>query len=141
MPIEMESPVSRLISSIPERLPAWAASVGSAVSFNSLMACSNSVFLSLDRITPACISHLHERKCAWNGCDQKEAPVGDQVLAASPLFGGAAEIHLWQRAQDHDLVVLDRDLHSRKPAVWESSGKPTLDRTELFGIHDYNITQ
>src|SRR6267143_4281508 len=86
MPIEMESPVSRLISSMPERLPAWAASVGSAVSLNSLMACSNSVFLSLDRITPACISHLHERKCAWNGCDQKEAPVGDQVLAASPLL-------------------------------------------------------
>src|SRR4029077_18321502 len=56
------------------------------------------------------------------------------------LFGRAAEIRLRQRAHDHDLVILDRDLYSLEPAVWESSGKPTLDRTELFFIHDYIIT-
>src|ERR1700680_4639677 len=51
------------------------------------------------------------------------------------------EAYVRQRPQDHDLVVLDRDLYSREPAVWESSGKPTFYRTELFFIHDYNITQ
>src|SRR5712691_366699 len=57
------------------------------------------------------------------------------------LFGRGAEINLGQRAQDHDLVVLDRDLRSLEPAVREPSGKPTFDRIELFRIHDYNITQ
>src|SRR5713226_1342056 len=86
MPIEIESPVSRLMSSIPERLPGWLASVGSADSLNSLTASFTSVFLSLDRITPTFISHLHESKCAWNGGGQKEVPSRDQVLAASPLL-------------------------------------------------------
>src|SRR5471030_2050884 len=48
--------------------------------------------------------------------------------------------HVRQRSEDHYLVVLDADLHSREPAVWESSGKPTFDRSELFFIHDYKIT-
>src|SRR5713101_6472983 len=85
MPIEMASPVSLLTSSMPERLPGWAASAGSTDSLKSLMAWFNSVFLYLDRITPACISHLHETKCAWNGRGQKEVPGRNQVLAASPL--------------------------------------------------------
>src|SRR5437879_13745357 len=51
------------------------------------------------------------------------------------LLGRRAEVGLRQRADDHDLVVLDGDLHSLEPAVWEPSGKPTLDRTELFLIH------
>src|SRR5205807_5153957 len=51
------------------------------------------------------------------------------------LLGRRAEVGLRQRADDHDLVVLDGDLHSLEPAVWESSGKPTFDRTELFLIH------
>src|SRR5216684_977921 len=85
MPIEVASPVSLLTSSIPERLPGWLASAGSTDSLKSLMAWFNSVFLYLDRITPAYISHLHERKGAWNGWGQKEVPVRNQVLAASPL--------------------------------------------------------
>src|SRR6266568_3867600 len=48
---------------------------------------------------------------------------------------GGGEILLRQRPDDHDLVVLDRYLHSREPAVREPSGKPTFDRTELFVIH------
>src|ERR1700716_2414347 len=50
------------------------------------------------------------------------------------------DVELRQRTEDHDLVVLDRDLHSLEPAVWEPSGKPTLDRSELFVIHNYMIT-
>src|SRR5207245_11268889 len=69
MPIDSESPVSRLTSSIHERLPGWPARVGSAVSLNSFIALSNSVFLSLDRTTPACISHLHGEQMTtkWAG--------------------------------------------------------------------------
>src|ERR1700684_3386933 len=54
--------------------------------------------------------------------------------------GTRCAAHFRQRAEDHYLVILDGDLHSREPAVWESSGKPTLDRSELFFIHDYKIT-
>src|SRR6266852_3699261 len=86
MPIEIESPVSRSTSSIPERLPWCVARAGSADSLKSFTAWFSSAFLNLDRITPAYISHLHERKCAWNGGGQKEVPLRDQVLAASPLL-------------------------------------------------------
>src|SRR5207249_10791564 len=58
------------------------------------------------------------------------------------LLGRRAEIGLGQRADDYDLVVFDGDLHPREPAVREPSGKPTLDRTELFLIHplhDYTV--
>src|SRR6266571_4961029 len=51
---------------------------------------------------------------------------------------GGGEVLLRQRPDDHDLVVLDRDLHPRKPAVREPSCKPTLDRTELFVIHEWH---
>src|SRR4029077_6979368 len=51
------------------------------------------------------------------------------------LLGRGAEVELWQRAYDDDLVVLDRDLYPREPAVREPSGKPTFDRTEIFVIH------
>jgi len=52
--------------------------------------------------------------------------------------GGGADVR--QRSENDYLVVLNGDLYSREPAVWESSGKPTLDRSELFLIHDYKIT-
>src|SRR5712692_1819058 len=49
--------------------------------------------------------------------------------------------HVRQRPQDHDLVVLDRDLHPREPAVREPSGKPAFDRSELPLVDSYIITQ
>src|SRR5713226_4530886 len=39
------------------------------------------------------------------------------------------EARLRERPHNHDLVILDRNLHPREPAVREPSGKPTLDRT------------
>src|SRR4029077_7819791 len=76
------------------------------------------------------------------------AEAGDAAGRRALLLLGAArsgEILLRQRPNDHDLVVLDRDLYPREPAVREPSGKPTFDRTELFFIHvfdtsDYTIT-
>src|ERR1700716_1501484 len=56
------------------------------------------------------------------------------------LLRRGAYIELRQRPEHHDLVILDRDLHSLEPAVWEPSGKPTFDRSELFLIHNYIIT-
>ena len=51
------------------------------------------------------------------------------------LFGGSPHVGLGQGAENHDLVILQGDLYSREPAVWEPTGKPTFDRTELFLIH------
>src|SRR5258708_19074054 len=42
------------------------------------------------------------------------------------LFGRRPDFELGQRPENHDLVILDRDLHSREPAVREPTGKPTL---------------
>src|SRR5450759_3370009 len=56
------------------------------------------------------------------------------------LFGRRPDLELRQRPEDHDLVVLERHLCSREPAVREPTGKPTFDRSELFFIHNYNIT-
>src|SRR5215472_16759940 len=58
------------------------------------------------------------------------------------LLGRGPEVQVRQRAENHDLVVLDRDLHPREPAVREPSGKPTFDRTEFFvihALHDYTV--
>src|SRR5437773_5568009 len=69
------------------------------------------------------------------------AEPGDAARGRALLLLGAAgggEVLLRQRPDDHDLVVLDRYLHPREPAVREPSGKPTLDRTELFVIHGWH---
>src|SRR5438552_10429226 len=64
------------------------------------------------------------------------AEPGDAAGGRAFLFlRRGAELGLGQRADDHDLVVLDGDLHSREPAVREPTGKPTFDRSELFLIH------
>src|SRR5438094_881387 len=58
------------------------------------------------------------------------------------LLGCRAQLGLRQGADDHDLVVLNRDFHPREPAVREPSGKPTLDRTEflfIHALHDYTV--
>src|SRR5256886_4233366 len=58
------------------------------------------------------------------------------------LFRRGAELEVGQRADDHDLVVLDGDLHPREPAVREPSGKPTFDRTEfllIHALHNYTV--
>src|SRR2546430_16947541 len=76
------------------------------------------------------------------------AEPGDAARGRALLLLGAAgggEVLLRQRPDDHYLVVLDRYVHPREPAVREPSGKPTFDRTELFFIHafdtsDYTIT-
>src|SRR5205807_73412 len=98
MPIEIESPVSRLTSSIPERLPGWLARVGSAVSLNSLIALSNSVFLSLDRTMPVCISHLHGEQMTtkWAGAiatpETREAGLRGQSAPAQERRVKAREV-------------------------------------------------
>src|SRR5260370_25230680 len=67
---------------------------------------------------------------------------GDPPRGRAFLFlRSAPEPRVGQRAHNDDLVVLDRNVYSREPAVRESSGKPTFYRTELFFIHNYNITQ
>src|ERR1700681_1129338 len=62
MPIEMVSPVARLTSNMPERAPLCDPRAGSALSLNSLMALSRSVFLNLDLTTPAFMAHLRENE-------------------------------------------------------------------------------
>src|ERR1700682_5229037 len=56
------------------------------------------------------------------------------------LLGRGPDVDRRQRSENDNLVVLDRDLHPREPAVREPSGKPTCDRSELFLVHNYKIT-
>src|SRR5258708_2930884 len=58
------------------------------------------------------------------------------------LFWSRADVQLRKRAEHDDLVVFDRDLHAREPAVGKPAAEPTFDRTELFlihALHDYTV--